>query len=157
MPDGSQQPSHGLPLVSVVVVTFNNATILHACLDGLQRQDYPTLEIIVVDNGSTEDIGGMLRRDFPAFRLIRLENNTGFAGFVDLVTMMPFMFNGSQQVELSSLPAPLNPHEYFSTTWKTTLPASLHRSMTRSSSLRARYFCRCARWRWNLLNHGALL
>lgn len=68
------------PRVSVVVVTLNNRLMLHSSLQSLLDQDYPDLDIIVVDNGSTEDIVGMVRREFPGVRLIRLDHNTGFAG-----------------------------------------------------------------------------
>jgi GT2 family glycosyltransferase len=68
------------PLVSVVVVCFNGLEITRRCLDGLFHQDYQPKEIIVVDNGSHEDIEGMVKRDYPESRLIRLNNNSGFAG-----------------------------------------------------------------------------
>ena len=43
------------PLVSVIVPTRNRAGLLAACASGvLDRTDYPALELLVVDNGSTE-------------------------------------------------------------------------------------------------------
>jgi GT2 family glycosyltransferase len=68
------------PLVSVIVVTLDYANLLRQCLLSLVKQDYPNIELIVVDNGSTEDIAGMLNREFPAVHQIRLPENTGFAG-----------------------------------------------------------------------------
>ena len=44
----------GKPLVSVIVPTYNRKTTLIASLVGLVRQDYPNLEIIVVDDGSDD-------------------------------------------------------------------------------------------------------
>jgi len=68
------------PLISVVVVCFNGLEITHCCLDGLLLQDYHPKEIIVVDNGSQEDVESMVRRDYPEARFIRLDKNYGFAG-----------------------------------------------------------------------------
>lgn len=42
------------PLVSVIVAARNSAATLPACLQGLQAQDYPHVEIIVVDDGSED-------------------------------------------------------------------------------------------------------
>ena len=67
-------------LVSVVVVCFNGLEITRRCLESIFSQDYQPLEIIVVDNGSQEDISGMVSREFPRAHLIRLPENLGFAG-----------------------------------------------------------------------------
>jgi GT2 family glycosyltransferase len=71
---------HTKPLVSVIVVTLNGISLLRQCLLSLGKQDYPSLEVIVVDNGSTQDIKGMLDKEFPSVRQIRLKKNIGFAG-----------------------------------------------------------------------------
>lgn len=68
------------PLVSIVVVTLDALALLRRCLASLSRQDYAPIEIIVVDNGSSEDVRGMLAGEFPEARLVRLERNLGFAG-----------------------------------------------------------------------------
>ena len=67
------------PLVTIIVVTMNNLNLLRNCLNSLHAQDYEPIEIIVVDNGSDEDIQGMLLRDFPDFLGVRLDRNYGFA------------------------------------------------------------------------------
>ena len=68
-----------LPLVSIIVVTMNNVNLLRNCLSSLYAQEYEAIEIIVVDNGSGEDVPGMLSKEFPEVRMIRLEKNYGFA------------------------------------------------------------------------------
>ena len=42
------------PLVSVIIPTFNSERFLEKCLDSLERQTYQRLEMIVVDDGSTD-------------------------------------------------------------------------------------------------------
>lgn len=69
------------PLVSVVVVNWNGAHYLGPCLESLVRQTYPRLEIVVVDNGSTDGSLALLRRDWAArVRLVEQPMNLGFAG-----------------------------------------------------------------------------
>lgn len=66
------------PLVSVVVPTYNRADCVAEAVSSVLRQTYPALEVIVVDDGSTdrtaEVIGGI---DDPRLRYIRLEENRG--------------------------------------------------------------------------------
>ncbi len=67
--------------VSVVVVNYNRAELLLACVRSLLVQDRPAAEVIVVDNGSTDGSAEAVEREFGArVRLIRLADNLGFAG-----------------------------------------------------------------------------
>jgi len=65
--------------VSVVVVSFNTAGLLAACLQALTRSEGVALEVFVVDNASHDGSAEMVARDFPAVRLIRNPSNRGFA------------------------------------------------------------------------------
>jgi GT2 family glycosyltransferase len=70
-----------IPLVSIIIPHQAGTDILIACLDALARDTtYPNLEIIVVDNGSTDGSVEEAQRRFPAMRVVRLEENHGFAG-----------------------------------------------------------------------------
>ncbi|MFC1824166.1 glycosyltransferase family 2 protein [Thermodesulfobacteriota bacterium] len=67
------------PLITAIVVTLNHLNLLRNCLDSLHKQDYEAMEVIVVDNGSEEDVRGLLSRAYPETRMIRLDRNYGFA------------------------------------------------------------------------------
>ncbi len=69
------------PLTSVILVTWNSAAYLPRCLESLAAQTFADFEIIVVDNGSTDDCVADLESRWPALnlRLARLAKNTGFA------------------------------------------------------------------------------
>ena len=67
-------------LVSVIIVNFNGANVIMGCLQSVFAQPYRPLEVIVVDNGSTDGSAGMVTREFPDVHLIVSERNLGFAG-----------------------------------------------------------------------------
>ncbi len=63
----------GVPRVSVVVCTYNGGATLDQCLRSLRDIDYPDYEVIVVDDGSTDDTPAILAR-FPEVRAVRQPN-----------------------------------------------------------------------------------
>ena len=66
-------------MVSVLITTYNSARVLEACLDAIFRQDYPSVEIIVVDNDSSDGTRDVLKRAGERVRVFYNEINTGFA------------------------------------------------------------------------------
>ena len=66
-----------LPLVSVLIVTFNSAKTLATCLSSVRQQDYAPLEIIVVDNNSADGTREILAA--CSCQLILNSENRGFA------------------------------------------------------------------------------
>ena len=65
----------GAPLVSVVVATHNRPALLSETLAAIERQTYPSLEIIVVNDAGT-DVRDVVAR-FPRARLIDQPQNRG--------------------------------------------------------------------------------
>jgi GT2 family glycosyltransferase len=74
--------------VAVVIVSWNTAGHLEACLTAYDRQDHDDLEIVVVDNASTDGTRDLLQlaqaraRRHP-LRVILSSHNGGFAGAVN--------------------------------------------------------------------------
>ena len=66
--------------VSVIIVTRNTRTLTcEAVRSVLDDRDGLAKEILVVDNGSTDDTATALPREFPQMQFIRSETNLGFA------------------------------------------------------------------------------
>ncbi|HVP47868.1 MAG TPA: glycosyltransferase family 2 protein [Bryobacteraceae bacterium] len=66
-------------LVSVTVVTHNSAPFIGRCLDAVLRQEYESLEVIVVDNFSEDETRLVLAPYRDRILLIENDSNTGFA------------------------------------------------------------------------------
>ncbi len=63
------------PRISVIVPVYNDAAHLRKCVAALRNSSYPNYEIIVVDDGSTDDTPELIR-DLPV-RSVRLERKSG--------------------------------------------------------------------------------
>src|SRR5262245_35687346 len=68
------------PDVSVCIVNWNCRELLRACLESLLRHEQGVeLEVIVVDNASTDGAADMVASEFPELLLVRNDCNAGFA------------------------------------------------------------------------------
>jgi GT2 family glycosyltransferase len=67
------------PLVSIIIVNYNGGDLLQDCLASIVRQDYPSFEVFLVDNASTDTSLYQVETRFPQVKLIRSEVNRGFA------------------------------------------------------------------------------
>lgn len=63
-----------LPLVSVVIPAFNCAQFIGSAIDSALAQDYPHLEMIVIDDGSTDDTRGVVETYGDRVRLLAQPN-----------------------------------------------------------------------------------
>src|SRR2546421_442864 len=62
------------PFVSVIVCSYNGGHTLAACLDSLGKLNYPNYEVILVDDGSTDDTA-YVAAQFPSVRYIHQSNH----------------------------------------------------------------------------------
>ena len=73
------------PEVSVILVSYNTSSYIRRALESLFRETQLTsIEVIVVDNASSDDSVAMIRQFFPQVTLIESGANLGFAGGVQL-------------------------------------------------------------------------
>ena len=69
-----------MPAVWCVVLAYNAVDLTLACIESLRRQDYPHLDILVVDNASSDGTAGILAERFPDVGVLALSENLGYAG-----------------------------------------------------------------------------
>jgi GT2 family glycosyltransferase len=79
VPEGGERS-----LVSVIVVTHNGSSHLGDCFGSLFGQTYRNLEIIAVDNESTDGTPRLIRDKFPGVRVLALAKNLHFAAAVNV-------------------------------------------------------------------------
>jgi GT2 family glycosyltransferase len=68
------------PLVVIIIVVWNNLRDTIECLSSLEDLDYSNYQIIVVDNGSTDQSFVKIKEEFPFVRVVRNEENLGYSG-----------------------------------------------------------------------------
>ncbi len=78
MPDNSTPGTS--PSVFVIVLNWNGWEDTIPCLKSLQDADYRNLQIVVVDNGSTDESVETIRLNVPGIPILETGRNLGFAG-----------------------------------------------------------------------------
>jgi len=70
-----------MPKVSIVISTWNSGNVLPRCLGSLDKQTLKDFEVIIIDNGSSDNSIEDLPEQWPAldFKIRKLEKNIGFA------------------------------------------------------------------------------
>ena len=68
-----------MPLVSIIIINYNGKSYLEKCLESIKKIKYDNLEIIVVDNNSTDGTMEFLVQNYPSIITLKLDKNYGFA------------------------------------------------------------------------------
>ena len=68
------------PSVSIIILNYNGREDTLACLRSMEHLTYPNVQVIVVDNGSTDGSVEAFRAQHPRFTLIETGANLGFTG-----------------------------------------------------------------------------
>lgn len=69
------QLSRSRPFFSIVIPTYNRRALLAQALDSVLRQDEQDFEVVVVNDGSTDDTDDFVASRYPRARLVRLPAN----------------------------------------------------------------------------------
>ncbi|MFH1196005.1 MAG: glycosyltransferase [bacterium] len=69
------------PLVTVNILSFNRKNELRNTLTKVYEQDYKNIEVIVVDNASSDGTSEMVESNFPQVILFKLGQNIGISGY----------------------------------------------------------------------------
>ena len=72
------------PLVSIVILTWNQKELVLECLESFLKSSYPHVHYIIVDNASTDDTAQVIRATYPDIELIVSPTNVGIAGGYNL-------------------------------------------------------------------------
>src|SRR5690606_36621028 len=68
------------PKVAVVILNWNRRFFLEKFLPSVYNSDYPNIEFVIGDKGSTDDSVAFIETNYPAIRVVRNLRNLGFAG-----------------------------------------------------------------------------
>jgi len=68
------------PLVVIILLNWNGWRDTVACVESCRRLTYPNFRLVIVDNGSSDGSGAILRERCPDAELIQAGDNLGFAG-----------------------------------------------------------------------------
>ena len=72
--------SQNKPLVSIITINFRDAATTSALLDSITKQSYSNIQVIVVDNGSLEEVSETFKAHYSEVEVIVSKENRGFAG-----------------------------------------------------------------------------
>lgn len=95
-----------LPLVSIIILASRQAREhLETCLPSVLAQTYPHLEIILVDNQTTDDSVAFTRENFPQVKILSTPQPLGFGGANNLAMKQAqgeFFFLVNEDTEMDS-------------------------------------------------------
>jgi GT2 family glycosyltransferase len=98
------------PKCAIVILNWNGKKYLEQFLPSVVASDYPNFEIIVADNGSTDDSIIFLEKNYPSIRIIRFTENSGFAkGYNDALKQVASDYYALLNSDVEVVPGWLQP------------------------------------------------
>src|SRR5688572_11422226 len=82
-------PLDSSPKIAIVILNWNGRKFLQQFLPSVVATQYVNLELVVADNGSSDDSLEFLAANYPNIRIIQLNKNYGFAkGYNEALKMV---------------------------------------------------------------------
>ncbi|MCB1195708.1 glycosyltransferase family 2 protein [bacterium] len=70
-------------VISIIIPNWNGAKHIVTCLESIFASTYSELEVIVVDNGSTDKSIELITNNFPLVKILKFQTNKGFSAAVN--------------------------------------------------------------------------
>lgn len=68
-----------LPQISIIVLNYNGKQFLPVCFDSLLKSTYPNVELLMVDNASTDDSVEFVQKNYPQVKIVHSGGNIGYS------------------------------------------------------------------------------
>lgn len=68
-----------MPICTVIIVNWNSWDYLFPCIEAVNQQTFQDFQLIVVDNGSSDQTSASLLEKYPRVTFIQNYENVGFA------------------------------------------------------------------------------
>ncbi|MCD6460829.1 glycosyltransferase family 2 protein [bacterium] len=65
--------------ISIVIPNYNGAELLEKCIESVYLSDIDFFEVIVIDNGSSDESVDLIEKKYPDVKIEKFKKNTGFA------------------------------------------------------------------------------
>ncbi|KAB2880959.1 glycosyltransferase family 2 protein [bacterium] len=62
-------------MIYIIIAVHNRKQFTHSCLESLFAQSYKDFKVIIIDDGSTDGTGEMIRKDFPSVIVLQGDGN----------------------------------------------------------------------------------
>ena len=67
-------------LVNIFILNWNGKIMTLDCLRSLEKVTYPNINLVLIDNGSTDGSVNLIKKEFPNIEIIQSKENLGYAG-----------------------------------------------------------------------------
>lgn len=65
-------------LVSIIILNWNGSKFIYDCINSIRHQTYPNIEVIIVDNSSTDGSIQLIENENPDFNFVKNSENLGY-------------------------------------------------------------------------------
>ncbi|UCH92186.1 MAG: glycosyltransferase family 2 protein [Candidatus Aminicenantes bacterium] len=92
----------GYPKVIVLLLNWNGRDLMKDSCESYLNNDYPNFEVVMIDNGSTDDSVDYVKTNFPGVIILRNERNLGYSGGFNVGLNYAFNQNNADYVLISN-------------------------------------------------------
>lgn len=91
-----------MPCVYVLILNWNGKELMKDSLSSYLENDYANFEVVMIDNGSTDDSVEYVKRNFPKVIILQNEKNLGYSGGFNVGLDYAFNRNNADYVLISN-------------------------------------------------------